>query len=663
MLSPENIKELQEKYNKYYSADEAERFAFYIGKMNDAARQRQMPRREFDDMTYEQDYMSNKDAAITYRKKKNNDDEVRVASGTTEKKVDVIINELLSSDFDTELHAFDRDDNYLENLGKDFSDIIKRTKEIENDDDKKIDVLQELLSQRALFVQELFSHKTVVDKKRLNILEVVDGKPVNFKKEKRVVTMCEKRIVSGLQVYLGNIHLPAYRFQEQPFIVFVEKMSYEDAKLIYGQWKNWKYVKAGQLNQTWFEGCFDYRFSSNIETDEVEIAHYMNHPDDEYQIIINGVMMLDINTPLPWEKDGYNIEMIIVKPLQRNFAYGASIVASAKTLASISDETIRLFIRKFRQSVEPPIGVKTKKVLSRDMWNAGKISYGITSQNYTKLIDHSGVSVADFNYLNFIEDKVKEFIGQSDASQGLGEKGNPTATEINYLQQQALKNLGLAVYAFISYTKKSDFLRLFNILENYTSPIDKGYDELREKIVDIYQRFTLNDAEVGNKRGQKIMKFIDRDLTDLEQEGVYQYEKEQEAIGKPIKVRYINVKKLRSVKIIWFMSVNQKFRENSALNKAMFTDKLNQALSVSQVTGIPLNGNKIVEDFERLWEAKDFFNKQANNVLMETGGGEGNQGIANEMLSKIEKLGTEMPVPGEQATQKPTINTMEKQNV
>lgn len=666
MLSPEQQKEYQNKYAKYYTGEEAERFGFYIWRINEAAQQRSQPRREFDDSTYEQDYMSNKDAAITYRKPIKNKGESRVASGTTEKKVDVIINELLSSDFDTELHAYDREDNELENLGKDMSDIIKRTKEIENDDDKKVDVLQELLSQRALFVQELFTYRKVTEKRRLNINDMLSGITPKYEKKERVIQRCEKRILSGLQVYLGNIHLSAYRFQEQPYLVVIEKMSYSDARLIYGDWKNWKYIKAGGKSNEWFNGAFDYRFSNGIEEDEVEIVHYMCYPDDEYQIIINGVMMLDLQTPLPWEKEGYNIEMIIVKPLQRSFAYGSSIVALAKTLASLSDETIRLFIRKFRQSMEPPVGVKSKRLLSRDMWNPGKISYGITSQNYTKLIDHNGVSQSDVNFMTFVEDKVKEFIGQSDSSQGIGEKGNATATEINYLQQQALKNLGLAVYAFISYTKKSDFLRLFNIIENYTIPVEKGYNELTEKVVDIYTRFTIKGTESNGKKVDKIVKFIDRDLTDYEQEGVYEYEKEQEKLGKPTKVRYINVEKLRAISIYWYMTVTQKFRENSALTKAMFVDKLNQAIGIQQVTGQQINGSKIIEDFERIWEAKDYFIRQSSPFAQNTQdmSPEASGGAGEDILNKIKAMGEgvseEMPIPGESSTNKPSLNTLTK---
>lgn len=72
-----------------YTGEDAERYNYYIRKFEDSLRQRMQKRREFDDLTYEEDYQLNKDAANTYLRKKKNDDEVRVNSGSVEKKVEL----------------------------------------------------------------------------------------------------------------------------------------------------------------------------------------------------------------------------------------------------------------------------------------------------------------------------------------------------------------------------------------------------------------------------------------------------------------------------------------------------------------------------------------------------------------------------------------------
>jgi len=657
--SPEQIKELEKKQGKFYSSEELKRFSFYLTRFESAKDQRGIARKEFDDKTYEQDYKENKLAYSSYRRKKKNDNEIRVTGPTTEKKMEVVINELLSSEFATELHAYDQDDTELEELGKAMTDVVKRTNEIEQDDDLKIDILQETLGQRALFVEEVFEIKTVVDKRRIESsllgIETLKG---GYKKEEYIIRRPKKNILSGLQIYLGNINLPASKFQEQPFLLKYEKISYSEAALLYGTWKNWKYVTPGSSGgKQHFEGAFDYRFGIDIDGDEVEILHYMCFPDDEYQIMINGTMMLEPQTPLPWEKAGYNIEMIITKPMHRYFAYGSSIVAQSKTFQALDDEAIRMSIRKFKQSMEPPLLVKTDKTLSKKMFDPAAITYGVSKDHIAPVIDHNGVNANDMNFVNFINEQVKEFIGQDNGSQGIGSKGNPTATEVVQLRTQALKMLGLSVFAIMNYHKKTTFLRLFNILENMTTPVDKKYDPVTEKAIDIFNKFTLNNSELGEgKNGKKVIQFIDRDLRSEEEGMIYDFEREQENRGKHVRIQYVNVKKIRALRLVWYAVVTQKFKDSSALKQAMFNDKIVQAVNIMKVTGTPINGAKVVEDFEKLWDAKDFFQKGGPSQAQEQGGG----GEMENLLSNIDDLEKEQPgqdlKPSQE--QKPSVNSL-----
>ncbi len=70
--------------------------AFYTERLTTGRDQRNEPRREFDDMDFQQDYAFNQLAAHSYLRKKMNDDDVRVNSGTAEKKIELVLNELLA---------------------------------------------------------------------------------------------------------------------------------------------------------------------------------------------------------------------------------------------------------------------------------------------------------------------------------------------------------------------------------------------------------------------------------------------------------------------------------------------------------------------------------------------------------------------------------------
>ena len=575
--------ETKDKLRKIYKPEELLVYTELINRLEKARITRSTPREEFDDMTYEQDYIANRQALNSYLRKKKNYSEVRINTGTTEKKIEVVHNELLQLNLQPTVFAFDQDDNEIAELGDDMSDIIKRTNEIENDQDVWVEALQELLSQRALFLEEQLISK---------------NNPI-----------AKKKVISGLRIYLGDISLPAYRFDEQPYIVKYTRMHWRRAAKLFADNPNWKYVQKGLQNDETLG--FDYKFNKNLPEEEVEIVHYMSALDKEYQIICNGVMMLPIGTKLPWNHEGYNIKMIVLKPMSRDFAYGKPLTASAKTLQALDNETIRLLIRKFRQAIEPPLGVRKGKVLTKTIWDPGKVTQGIKEGDFTKLIDHQGVTTSEFDILQLIEEKIKEFVGAGNVMQGLKESGRPTATEIVALQRQAMKMLGLAVYAWVRAKREMSFLRIYNVLENYTKPVKYALDEVENKVMSIYRKFTVLDAKLsGERRGKKVIQFSDRDLNENEKWYIYNKEKEAEALGQPTEYKFINVKKLKSIKTFWYIVVEPKPVDSSELQRMMFTEQLEQAAGIMKLTGRRLNADKVIEEFERRWKIKNIFSQE-----------------------------------------------------
>ena len=60
----------------------------------------------------------------------------------------------------------EEDDIELLEVGNEFTDIVRRTNEIEHDEDKMNEAYREMLTQRAVFVQELYTERVVRDKIR-----------------------------------------------------------------------------------------------------------------------------------------------------------------------------------------------------------------------------------------------------------------------------------------------------------------------------------------------------------------------------------------------------------------------------------------------------------------------------------------------------------------
>lgn len=638
-------------------AEELRSYNFYIDRFEKAKQQREQIHRYFDDMTFIDDYFSNENAKNTYLRAKLNDSEVRVNTGVTEKKIETIINELLSLNLQHEVRAFDKDDNMMQELGDDMADVVTRTNKIEEDEDLFQEAVIELVTQRAVFVEE-----------------TVDIRKTRNGKHKQKIL--KKRLLPGTQVFLGNISIPAYRFHEQPYIFTYERMHWRTAQQIWGDHPKWQQILQGLSNNLDTRtGAYAWRFA-NLEHDEVEILTYTSLPDNERQVFINGTMMHKPGTEetkIPWGYPAYNMVMVNLKSVSNNFAYGKPLTASAKTLQGLNDEMTRMMIRKWQQAIEPPLGTTTGKTFSRDVWDPGAVSQGLTEKDFSRLIDHQGVTNSEFAMMDFIEKKTQEFIGSSDIQQGMSGKERSTATEVLQLQRNATKQLGIAVLAVARLKRELTKLRIYTVLEELLKPTGKKVDPLTKGVTEAFTGMTVENTKLDNSRtGTKRIQFSNRDLTPEEEQEVFQREEELAKIGINFRFKNINVKTLKNMFLNWYVVVTAQEKDGSAIDKIMFQDQLAQGVAIQQITGQPMDPKTLIDTFERKWKAKDFFQKQAPTQLQppteeqQTEQGE----VQSEAQNILNKLGTvgateqgsqlRQGLQGGQ-TQSPSVNTLATQ--
>lgn len=640
-----NQEELEKSDGNYtLTPEEREMCNFYIQRFQKAKDQRDQVYEELDDMTYEMDYLANQRAMVSYLKKKINDADVRVVTGTTEKRIETVLNELMAMNLQPEIHAFDNEDRELTGIGDSFADLVKRSNEIEDDEDKKLEFFIELISQRAVYVEEVYTERRT-------------------RNGKRTIRLCEKRLVPGLQVFLGDMTIPASRFSEQPYRLKYKRMNYWRAKAIFGDLERFAFVKPGQASMAATNNPYDYRMGT-LASDEVEIIEYVSVLDDEYNCIINGVPMYDLGTRLPWEHDGDNMTMVVLKPIHPQFALGKPLTASAKTLQALNDESFRNVVRKWRQAIEPPMGTKSGKIYSKDIWNPGSMTQGITDKDFSILNPgNTGISNSDTAMLQFIEQKTNEFIGTSVLMSSPTKR--MTATEIIQQQKQAIKMLGLAVIAAMRLVRNLTYLRIYNILENDITPVKRNFNTFNNQLENVYKSFTINDATIdGEKKGKKIIGFMDRSLNREEQEAIYSKQMDEYSKGNLIRYKVINIKRLNEIRPNWYVTVINKERDSSELSKAMFTEKIGQAASIMQLTGKQLNADAVVESFERTWQDRNLFQKSPVNEASAMGGqaGELMAGIqslktgSNEMVNK--GLNQGVTEGAKEEPLKPSVNTM-----
>lgn len=623
------------------SGEEQEQYGKIVERIVYARNQREQKWDYFDGMTYEQAYLANKRAAHSYLQPKLNDDEVRINTGATEKRIELVLNELLSLNLEEEIETYDKDDNLLQDVSEIFTDTVKRTEQIEMAKDKDIWNYQELITQPSVFVEELWTEERINN---------------SSKKGFRIRGKCERRLVQGPQVYLGDIHLPDTRFNEQPYLVKYVRLNKIEAERLFKDLNptKWASIRPGAYQSLGSVDTGLYKQNSLL-TDEYEAFIYMSYPDDEAQIVLQGIPWLEVGekyTKHFGDLGGYHITMVSLKPYSGDFAYGKPLTQSAKTLQALNNETIRNLIRKFRQALEPPLGTAPGKMFSRDIWNPGSIVSGVRKNDFEKLIDHAGVTRSEMAMFDLIEKKTNEFIGtmQQEPLQG---KSQVTATELVLAQKNAVKLLGLSVLACMRLKERLALLRVKNILNNYTKPVGKEVDPITKAVKDIYARFTLTDANLREGEGERVIQFADRGLTEPEKLTLFDREQELKKKGKNIEFKVVNVNKLKDLELYFYATVTSKPRESSELEKAMVMEKIQQGIAITNVTGRRMNANKLVRGFERAWREKDFFEKEPPASLNEfnqqmMSGELGKQTPTGEKLNNLAqgtKLGETSSVP------------------
>jgi len=157
-----------------------------------------------------------------------------------------------------------------------------------------------------------------------------------------------------------------------------------------------------------------------------------------------------------------------------------------------------------------------------------------------------------------------------------------------------------------------DMMRILNIIENYTDKQGQEKDPLTGEMVDKFRQFTIEDASFENGQvGKKVIGFTNKDMTPQESTDLMKWEDSQAALGKPIRVRKINIKSIKEIPLKWFIAVTGKERDSTALQQTMFRELVQDAAMVAQMSGQQINGSKMTEEFQRRWKIKDLFQQQA----------------------------------------------------
>ncbi len=599
--------------NKLYDEKDKEYLSFLQARLESAKKTMDSSFPELNNKTRYQYYEENEKIANTnHLDPKKNEDDVIVSAGTIEAKLDALLANINNLNLTSEIFAFDKENNRITELGQALEDIIHDT-EIRDgadgggDEEKKMHRQRELLKQGIVYVQEewckRFETKKTLRAKYKGEFKEFEGYD---KKLELVFEGPTRNLLYSPNVYLGDI--TEFYMSNQPYVFVVIKQNHAITNTKFGQFENFKYVVTGQaqVKDNEAKTIFDNKWRlTDLASNQDEIIFYQDKPNDEFQIIINGVMMLPIGFPLSavCPRGEYNIAKQVFRVLNDKFALGGSFVSSGsvKEVSALIDEMLKLFVLKTRKSYTPPYVNTSGRVIPKKVLSAGRISMGIDPQALVAIgQEGQGVTSGELGVLK----EMQELLNKSTVSeQFTGQQGNAgmTATEVVELQRQAKLTLGLTVAVCALLEKKITYLRLYNILENWFEPIDSRVEGINEarKMVNVY-RSTNQEANVnGEGLGQRYVHVTEDDLPTPEL--IRQTEIEQsKKTGSPVKRIFINKQGLRNAELYWYVQINPKEKESSPFYKMIFREQLNDILSLMQLGSRP-NLDGLEEEFSRVW--------------------------------------------------------------
>lgn len=580
--------EAKEPDRLVYTEDELKYRSFLIKRMMGAKQARDQEHTEFDDMDFTTYYETNAKAANSYIRPKVNEEDTRVVTGTTREKEQTIASMLLNFNFQPTITAYDENDQVVFELGDIIGDLVKKSRELEEYEQHRALMYKELLDQGTCFVEEQWVESSHVEK----VLKKQDWRGgVKFKDikwDESVVKnpgKCEVNLLSGTRVFLGNIK--EFFIHKQPFLFTAERITWEQAKMLYGDWERWEHVpkRVAYFAEVPLEaGDSSYRNWTLYETEEgqVEVVKYQDTWANEYMVMLNGVMMLPPGFPLSAvsPSNEYTIAKGDSEMISRFFAYSKAFPAKTKVDQEVLDEFLKLFILKTQKSLKPPLVNNTGRVISKDVFLAGKIVSGFDPEKLKPIGDVQGVNQAEFA----LYELVKRIIDEKTVSpsiEGQSSSGDQTATEILKMRQSTMAKLGYALVGVIALETRLAWLRVHNIVQNWTAPVDQRVTDVQKKLKDVYRTVSIDTQLPDGRDGTRMVEFNDELAGRMSSEQMLtidDYLSKRE--GRTIRKVYLSPTLLRKLKYRWHITITPVEKDSSELKRATYLKNLSDAMQI-----------------------------------------------------------------------------------
>lgn len=598
--------------------EELKERAFDLSKIYQIAQVRESPHPQFDGMGYMKYNETNEMADISYLPPKLNKMDRRIVSGITHEKDSSLLSMVQNFNFEGKVRIFKGDEEQYD-LSNAITAWVRKSRELENYDEKRPIYYRNLLVQGTSFAQEKFVERYIPKK-------VVTTENIDFNRLDEVTWVaagwdkvydgCVSDLVDGKKVFLEDIRQSDIR--KQPGVYTVEYVPREWVRSIWQDNPRWKHVPfsctpgsaIGLLTQATRYSDWTY---AEVDFSKVEVMQVHRPLENRYQIYLNGVPMLKAGFPLQVVSPSRLTPIAKGDLDQMNmFAYSKSIPAKTKIDQAVYDNFMRVMMIKFEQSAFVPRGNLTNKYVDPYIMMPGRYTDDVDPKLLPPLIENPGPTNADFSILNMIREGIDNKSVSALLEGNMPSDSTMTLGQYLDMQKKQMLKLGTIFDAFINWEKQMLHLRTCNLIANGAKPMGKIKSPYTGNEVNNYKDVSVDDS-FGDASGTRVLKFTDENYEGIRTPLTVAQEEiaKQKETGKEVRYSYLNPALLKDMlsNPEWYFcyEVVPVDKNNDKLSQALFVAMISQAANLFGMESLQVDGlkrrfaSKFGEDFDTLF--------------------------------------------------------------
>lgn len=565
---------------------------------------RDTPCQEHDDMPFLKWYDVMKKADDQYVAPRKNPQDTAVNIGTIRDKDSTLLEFAQKYDFEPVAECFDEDaEEMLGEMAETMEDMVAKSFKLEQYKDKSKLITRSMIAFGTALVEDAYVETWGKEKKITGNI----GSDTAKWTDKIIKTYegCEAKLWDLRKCYFGNIR----RFfmngtQGQPYFFTAEYVSYDDAKAMFSKWDKWKYVPTTVVTTSEISNISDWTQSWTlrpITQNSVEVIRYYDPIANEFSITLNGVEMLPIMENKTTQ-DGVEKTMISGFPLtaispsgtipfakfdlepMHDFAYSKPQPAKMRVLGDIQNMMFKIMLRMFKQKADPTMGNKSGRTFDFSVSEPATVINDIRDGDlFPVLPNFRGPESSDFSMFDLVAKELSRNSVQ-DSFQGIDNSDQSKQTATANMNEMKAQSLSVAAMfdGIISGIIQLSWLRTYNIVQNWTKPVDKRIDVQRKVIENVYKTISMDtEMEGGVKGTKKVIMTTDTpkgkptldDSVKIHQDEM-DHEKET---GRKVQHVYLNPVVLKSLRLSWYYSCTPVPNDSDPLSYVMFAKQVMDA--------------------------------------------------------------------------------------